>query len=68
MREHPRRMLVADASHRLARAFLDELARCPELTYVELLGIIHGIQGSWLKRALRDERQPDDPDGPADID
>jgi hypothetical protein len=62
---HPRTWLVNQASLAIHEAVTKAIEKHDDLTYIELLGILHELQGSWLKHALRDERHPDQPDYPA---
>ncbi len=69
MKLHERTMKVQAASCVISAAFTDAVEKAcdadPDLTYLELLGILHEVQGRWLKYALRAERHPDDPEARA---
>jgi hypothetical protein len=59
-------MIVNQAEAIISQAVSKALAEIDDLTHLELLDILNGIQGRWLKYALRAERHPNDPDKRAD--
>jgi hypothetical protein len=70
MKLHERTMKVQAAHCVINSAITDAVVKIhatdPDLTYIELLGILNQVSASWLKHALREERHPDDPDARAD--
>lgn len=63
---HPRTMIVRKAQIDLDAAFLDVVKK-HDLTFAELFGVLNVAEARWIKYALRDERHPDEPDTPADL-
>jgi hypothetical protein len=55
---HPRVMPVQKAHADIAKAVTEAIAKRPDLTYLELLAILNQIAASWIKCALKDERNP----------
>lgn len=66
MKIHPRTMLADKIGCDIRTAFWNAVP--PDaLTYLELLRVINDLEASVLKMALREERHPDNPDAPADV-
>jgi hypothetical protein len=62
IRLHPRVPIYQKARNDIGKAVSDAMKDNPDLTYLELVGILNEIQRSWIGWGIRDERHPDDPE------
>jgi hypothetical protein len=56
MRMHEREIPVQKAHNDMAIVVTEAIGRHPGLTYLELLAILNQVAASWIKIAIRDER------------
>jgi hypothetical protein len=66
MKLHPRHSIVTEARHDIAQAVTRAVTK-HDITYGELFSILAGEMAGWAKYAIREERHPDDPDTPGDV-
>lgn len=59
---HPRVQIYQRARNDIDAAVSEALRKNPDLTYLELAGILNDIQRAWIGYGIRDERHPDDPE------
>lgn len=65
MQRHPREAIVATAQADLSVTMANMVER-HQLTISEVVRILNEVQGRWINYQIRDERQLNDTDKPAD--